>query len=88
MGHGKSHTPPLERSHLLILKTAGPIILVHPPHLAGMTPFMASIEATKRAFGDADAAQRRRQRAARDRKGSDGGDQAFCASNGGECRGR
>eukprot|EP00903_Cladosiphon_okamuranus_P005357 g5352.t1 len=34
----------------------------------GMTPFMASIEATKRAFGEAETAQRRRHRSERDRE--------------------
>ncbi|CAM9566588.1 unnamed protein product, partial [Ectocarpus fasciculatus] len=36
----------------------------------GMTPFMASIEATKGAFAETETAQRRRNRAARERKGS------------------
>lgn len=46
---------------------------------------MASIEATKRAFGDAETAQRRRHRAERERKGSDKGGQEG-ASNGGKSR--
>lgn len=39
----------------------------------GMTPFMASIEAAKRAFSEAETAQRRRHRWERERKGSDKG---------------
>ncbi|CAM9195290.1 unnamed protein product, partial [Laminaria digitata] len=39
----------------------------------GMSPFMASIEAAKRAFGEEEAAQRRRHRTARGRKNLDGG---------------
>ncbi|CAM9275437.1 unnamed protein product [Scytosiphon promiscuus] len=46
----------------------------------GMTPFMASIEATKRAFSEAETAQRRRHRAARERKPSDGGCQQLATS--------
>lgn len=46
---------------------------------------MASIEATKRAFAEAEAAQRRRHRAERERKGPDQGGQGG-ASNGGKSR--
>lgn len=45
---------------------------------------MASIEASKRAFVEADADQRRRQRAGRARKGSGGAGQGQGLSGGGE----
>ncbi|CAN0494311.1 unnamed protein product, partial [Ectocarpus sp. 12 AP-2014] len=48
----------------------------------GMTPFMSSIEATKRAFADAETAQRRRDRAARERKGSGEAGQEGAGNNG------
>ena len=49
----------------------------------GITPFMASIEAAKRAFGEEEAAQRRRHRTAREKKGLDGGARALGAAYGG-----
>ncbi|CBJ27263.1 vesicle docking protein P115 [Ectocarpus siliculosus] len=48
----------------------------------GMTPFMSSIEATKRAFAEAETAQRRRDRAARERKGSGEAGQEGAGNNG------
>ena len=49
-----------------------------------MTPFMASIEATKRAFGEAETARRRRHRNNRDREkqgaGSGSGSESGAAS--------
>ncbi|CAM9819325.1 unnamed protein product [Ectocarpus sp. 6 AP-2014] len=48
----------------------------------GMTPFMSSIEATKRAFAEAETAQRRRDRAARKRKGSGEAGQEGAGKNG------
>lgn len=48
-----------------------------------MTPFMASIEAAKRAFGEEEAAQRRRHRTARGRKSLDGGALVLGDSGGG-----
>ncbi len=50
--------------------------------MAGMTPFMASIEAAKRAFGEAETAQRRRHRAERTRKDSDRGGQDGASTGG------
>lgn len=49
---------------------------------------MASIEATKRAFGEAETVQRRRHRAEREKKGSDKGGQEEGLGNGGESRQR
>ncbi|CAM9720805.1 unnamed protein product, partial [Ectocarpus sp. 13 AM-2016] len=48
----------------------------------GMTPFMSSIEATKRAFAEAETAQRRRDRAGRERKGSGEAGQEGAGNNG------
>lgn len=55
--------------------------------LLGMTPFMASIEATKQAFGAEAAAQRRRHRAARERKSSEGSGQRPRVDMGGKSAG-
>lgn len=41
--------------------------------MTGISSFMAAIEATKRAFGDVEAAERRRHRAVREKKNGGSG---------------